>query len=302
MYLYGTKESRWILITDGIEIFATSGDIRKFNGYSYPNYRLKIEQSDLKEYCESNKISLQRSSGSLVKTKNNLIAGSLGLFLGFLGGPPGVYHTTKYFKRELFNDISEEYLEKIFKEAKRQTINNEQDIIRKAEYEILQGEREEEMARKNWDTYFRLRKFTSIDLLKGEEFELIIRDIYEKHGYKVTLTPVTSDYGVDVLAENEYEKLAIQVKRYSKKVGVGAIQEVSSGASYYGANKAIVVTNSYFTTNAIELAHKLNVRLIDRIKLRPLWEKVFPERQIPPYDQNEYRKIKDKIKRKLKAI
>ena len=62
-------------------------------------------------------------------------------------------------------------------------------------------------------------------------------------------------------------KTAVQVKKYTGRVGVAAVQEVYAAKTYYNAAYAIVVTNSYFTKQARELAAKLYVTLVDRDKL-----------------------------------
>ena len=59
----------------------------------------------------------------------------------------------------------------------------------------------------------------------------------------------------------------IQCKCYSGNVGNSAIQEAFSGKSIYNADIAVVLTNSYFTKQAIEDAQLLRVRLWDREKL-----------------------------------
>ena len=62
------------------------------------------------------------------------------------------------------------------------------------------------------------------------------------------------------------EELVIQAKRYSidRKVTNSAVQEVVASLAYYTRNKGIVVTNSFFTQSAKELAKVNNVELWDR--------------------------------------
>ena len=110
-----------------------------------------------------------------------------------------------------------------------------------------------------------------MDLMSGQEFEGAIADIFKKMGYKVALTPITKDQGVDIIAERGEMRLGIQTKCYTGKVGNAAIQEIVAGKNYYKLNRCMVVTNSTFTTSAIELAKANNVILWDR---RILIEKV----------------------------
>ncbi len=106
-----------------------------------------------------------------------------------------------------------------------------------------------------------------IDQMSGIAFEEYLAELYRSKGYKVKTTPKTSDYGVDLLLYKDKVKIAVQAKRYKSYVGIKAVQEVVSGKSYYNADIAWVVTNSYFTKAAKKLAAKTDVQLIDRDQL-----------------------------------
>lgn len=107
---------------------------------------------------------------------------------------------------------------------------------------------------------------SKIDKMNGYEFEEYLFHLFKESGYKVKRTPKSGDYGVDLVLINpdNKEKIAVQAKRYKKKVGVSAIQQVVGGMKYYGCEEAIVVTNSFFTQPAIDLALINGVELIDR--------------------------------------
>jgi restriction system protein len=66
------------------------------------------------------------------------------------------------------------------------------------------------------------------------------------------------------LLHKDGKKIVVQAKRYSKDVGIKAVQEVMGAKSYYQADEAWGVSNSYFTKAAKELAQKGNVLLVDR--------------------------------------
>ena len=105
-------------------------------------------------------------------------------------------------------------------------------------------------------------------ILDGYEFESFVANILRSNGFiNVNNTPKSGDYGVDVLAEKDGIKHAIQCKLYSNPVGTSAIQEAATGKSFYNAHVAIVATNSTFTSNAIEMANKVGVVLWDRNKI-----------------------------------
>jgi HJR/Mrr/RecB family endonuclease len=104
-----------------------------------------------------------------------------------------------------------------------------------------------------------------IDNMSGEDFEYCVAEILYKHGFKnVCVTAGSGDFGVDVIASYKKIKYAIQVKRYRGLVGIAAVQEAYSGAKYYEADSAIVITNSHFTDAARSLAKSCNVILMSR--------------------------------------
>ncbi|MHB8883225.1 MAG: restriction endonuclease [Thermodesulfovibrionales bacterium] len=91
--------------------------------------------------------------------------------------------------------------------------------------------------------------------------------MFEKKGYKVTLTKYIGDYGADLVIESGNDKTVIQAKRFKSRVGVKAIQEAVASKGYYGCQNAMVVTNSNFTDQAIKLARANDVELWGRNKL-----------------------------------
>lgn len=103
-----------------------------------------------------------------------------------------------------------------------------------------------------------------IDMMNGIEFETYLTELYRGLGYIVTETKKSGDFGADLIIESGDQIVVIQAKRYKANVGVRAVQEVIAALSYYGADKGRVVTNSYFTSNAIELAKRSDIELIDR--------------------------------------
>lgn len=105
-----------------------------------------------------------------------------------------------------------------------------------------------------------------IDYMSGQEFEqFLINNILPYDGFEnISGTPYSGDYGVDILADKNGLSCAIQCKRFNQKVSPKAIQEVVAGRKHYKCDKAIVITNSYFTENAKQLAEDNKIELLDR--------------------------------------
>lgn len=108
----------------------------------------------------------------------------------------------------------------------------------------------------------------NIDNMEGHDFEYWCADLLRGNGFTgVSVTRGSGDQGVDVLAEKDGQRYAIQCKRYSSKLGNTPIQEVYTGKAIYNCQIAVVMTNNYFTSGAIEAARATGVLLWDRDKL-----------------------------------
>lgn len=114
----------------------------------------------------------------------------------------------------------------------------------------------------------------NIDKFSGIQFEEFLVTYYTELGYRVKLTQKTNDYGADLILYKNKESIVVQAKRYSSKVGISAIQEVSAAQKYYNSNKSIVITNNYFTNQAENLAKRCDVTLIDRNALIDIMSKI----------------------------
>lgn len=116
--------------------------------------------------------------------------------------------------------------------------------------------------------------FEEIDKMTGIQFEYFVKRLLQKNGYEdVQITKASGDEGVDLTAIHNGKKIAVQCKRYKNKITNKAIQEVFSGKHVYKCDEAYVITNSYFTDNAILLAKNHKVKLINRDQLFDLLEK-----------------------------
>lgn len=118
------------------------------------------------------------------------------------------------------------------------------------------------------------RKFPKeYDLMEGRDFEFFCADLLQKRGFlDVEVTKGSGDNGVDILAEKDGVSYAIQCKRYDEPVGVKAVQEAYAGRDYYDKMVGVVMSNQYFTKNAVEMARKLKILLWDRGYLEEMLE------------------------------
>ena len=110
-----------------------------------------------------------------------------------------------------------------------------------------------------------------LDSLDGIQFEQKCAQLLILNGFSnVIVTQATNDYGIDIIAEKDNKKYAIQCKNYNSSVGNSSVQEAFTGKEFYKCDQAVVLTNNYFTDNAAILANKTHVLLWDREYLKDL--------------------------------
>lgn len=107
------------------------------------------------------------------------------------------------------------------------------------------------------------------------QFEALVAELYDRQGYKVTLTAGSHDAGIDILAEKisaqARQRVVIQCKHQQANVGRPILQQlwgvVTSDPSF---TRGDLVTSSGFTAQAKEFAQGKRLTLIDRASLENL--------------------------------
>ncbi|MDU8502109.1 restriction endonuclease [Pseudomonas syringae] len=103
-----------------------------------------------------------------------------------------------------------------------------------------------------------------VDAMDGFQFEAFLVEIFQTIGFDVKETKKTADQGADLFVSRFGKNMVIQAKNYTGSVGNAAVQQAISAKAFYGCDEAMVVTNSYYTKSAKELAISAGVRLVDR--------------------------------------
>ena len=103
--------------------------------------------------------------------------------------------------------------------------------------------------------------------MNGIQYERSCAKYLSTLGYKnITLTKASGDQGIDIIATKGNLKYGFQCKYYSKTVGNDAVQQAFSGIAYYKLDKAVVITNSDFSSGARKLAEEADVLLWDHVE------------------------------------
>ncbi|WP_198344075.1 restriction endonuclease [Mycobacterium dioxanotrophicus] len=98
--------------------------------------------------------------------------------------------------------------------------------------------------------------------MSGLEFEDYVARVARSCGVPVIMTPLSGDWGVDLIVGHRPNRLAVQCKRQSRPVGAGAVQEVVAGAPMQDCARTMVVTNHEFTPAARKLAELHGCELV----------------------------------------
>ena len=118
--------------------------------------------------------------------------------------------------------------------------------------------------------------------LSWEEFEELVGALYEDRGYDVEVTQGVADLGVDVWAERNGERIAIQVKQYAdgNTVGRETLQKLASTISKGDADRVIIITSGEFARTAEVYASDFGskMELINGEKL----VQMLSESEVPP--------------------
>ena len=110
------------------------------------------------------------------------------------------------------------------------------------------------MIRWLWNRRMEKRRFQKADFdqMDGWEFEEYVAELLIRNGFcHVEVTKGSGDQGVDILAQKDEVSYAVQCKHYASKIPNKAVQEAYAGARFYGCDRAVVLTNSYFTPSAL---------------------------------------------------
>jgi restriction system protein len=98
------------------------------------------------------------------------------------------------------------------------------------------------------------------------EFEKAVAARLLAEGYATELGPGRSDYGVDVFATREGKRYGVQAKMFggtARPVNRQMVMELYGAAAYFDCAGAMVATNGRILADAVAVAQKLGIRIID---------------------------------------
>lgn len=106
------------------------------------------------------------------------------------------------------------------------------------------------------------------DDMEGRDFEYFCADLLRRNGFTdVTVTSGSGDQGVDILAQKDDIRYAVQCKCYAADLGNTPVQEIHAGKEFYDCHVGAVMTNRGFTPGARQAAKRTRTLLWGREKL-----------------------------------
>ena len=106
-------------------------------------------------------------------------------------------------------------------------------------------------------------KFAQIARMDKTQFVVYVARLFSRKGYAVKLTPVADNYCIDMLVEKQGTITAVSVVQSTGLLGKTDVACVCEGRRHYPANNAMVLTNSYYDSSAVDYAREHGLALVD---------------------------------------
>ena len=100
---------------------------------------------------------------------------------------------------------------------------------------------------------------------RHRKFEFLASEYLKQEGFETEVTQGSADWGVDVFAEKDGKRYAVQVKMYGDcktKVTRSMMMELYGVMHYFDCQGAILIYNGGIMDDAVKVANKLGIQLI----------------------------------------
>ena len=108
------------------------------------------------------------------------------------------------------------------------------------------------------------------------QFEELVCEHFRNKGYEAKTNSYVDDYGVDVFATKGKEKIAVQAKMYgsgTRKINRQMVMELHGAKDYFDCTKAVIATDGILLADALEVANKLKIEILNIDSSVPLTSK-----------------------------
>lgn len=107
----------------------------------------------------------------------------------------------------------------------------------------------------------------AIDAMTERQFEVLLEHFFAKKGYRVARIAGRGGSGADLLLNDASGRMIVQARRWNSVVRHDAVKQAVAAMTRYGAARALVVTSSDYSQDALTVASSNGVTLWNRSDL-----------------------------------
>jgi len=152
---------------------------------------------------------------------------------------------------------------KIIRNSREGALSRPSGEVKEKVKQFRSARRDQEIERRKIELQKQRRRESYWKNMDGRKFEIEMAQIFERLGYKTTLTAVTGDRGIDIDLEKDEIKTCVQCKAHNKPVGVATIRDLFGTMHAYNYPQGIVASTSGYTDGAQEFPRGKNIQLMD---------------------------------------
>jgi hypothetical protein len=105
---------------------------------------------------------------------------------------------------------------------------------------------------------------TAVDAMSGRQFEVLLENFFANKGYRVARIGGRGDFGADLLLNDAQGRTIVQARHWNGVVRHDAVQQAVAAMTRYRAQRALVVTSSDYSQQAVSMANSNGVTLWNR--------------------------------------
>ncbi|HOJ11705.1 MAG TPA: restriction endonuclease [Clostridiales bacterium] len=128
---------------------------------------------------------------------------------------------------------------------------------------------------------YKSSKILDIDSLDELKFKALVKQVIGHFGYETLFVPVNSLNNIDIIVHRKDIKIAVLAIKGEPGsiIGLKTIRRLRYIANYYHCEQALLITNTFFDSEAFNEAAEIGITLLDRDKLVPLVKDLIDGRQ-----------------------
>jgi curved DNA-binding protein CbpA len=107
----------------------------------------------------------------------------------------------------------------------------------------------------------------AVDTMTGRQFEVLLEHFFANKGYRVARIGGRGEFGADLLLNDAHGRMIVQARRWNGVVHHDTVQQAVAAMARYGAARALVVTSSDYSQDAVTVANSNGVTLWNRAVL-----------------------------------